>query len=129
MPDLHWNHPSRRRLLAGAAAATTLIAAPAIVRAQANALKIAVLLPRSGYLAPAGQSCYRGAADRTSGARPIRLRVELIHIDTESNVDIARTQTERAINEGAQCIVGAFDFRRARSPWRRSASSGRYRWS
>ena len=36
-------------------------------------------------------------------------RVELLHIDTESSVDVARTQTERAINEGARCIVGAFD--------------------
>ena len=36
-------------------------------------------------------------------------RVELVHIDIESSVDVARTQTERAINEGAQCIVGAFD--------------------
>ena len=32
-----------------------------------------------------------------------------MHIDMESNPDVARTQTERAINEGAQCIVGAFD--------------------
>jgi branched-chain amino acid transport system substrate-binding protein len=35
--------------------------------------------------------------------------VDLVHIDSESSVDVARTQTERAINEGAQCIVGAFD--------------------
>src|SRR5581483_7517419 len=32
-----------------------------------------------------------------------------MHVDTESSVDVARTQTERAINEGAQCVVGAFD--------------------
>ena len=32
-----------------------------LVRAQAKTLKLAVLLPRSGYLAPAGQSCHRGA--------------------------------------------------------------------
>ena len=36
-------------------------------------------------------------------------KVELVHIDMESNPDVARTQTERAINEGAQCVVGAFD--------------------
>src|SRR5256885_13309384 len=49
---------NRRRLLAGATAATACttawLAAPALVRAQPQALKIAVLLPRSGYLAQAG---------------------------------------------------------------------------
>jgi hypothetical protein len=52
---------SRRKLLAGTTAATTLLAAPAIVRAQAKALKIGVLLPRSGYMAPTGQASHRGA--------------------------------------------------------------------
>jgi len=52
---------NRRRLLAGATATTAWLAAPALVRAQSQALKIAVLLPRSGYLAQAGQSCHRGA--------------------------------------------------------------------
>ena len=52
---------NRRRLLAGVAAATAQLAAPALVRAEPQALKIAVLLPRSGYLAQAGQSCHRGA--------------------------------------------------------------------
>ena len=48
----------RRSLLAGASAT---IAAPAVVRAQAKSLKIALMLPRSGFFAQAGQSCYRGA--------------------------------------------------------------------
>ena len=51
---------NRRRLLAGAAAVTTVIAAPAIVRAQGAALKVGVLLPRSGVQAGIGQDCYRG---------------------------------------------------------------------
>ena len=49
---------SRRRVLASAAAATAVLAAPAIVRAQTKALNIAVILPQSGFLAAAGQSCY-----------------------------------------------------------------------
>ncbi len=36
-------------------------------------------------------------------------KVELMHIDIESNADVARTQTERAINEGANVVVGCFD--------------------
>src|SRR5262249_27763624 len=99
----------RRRVLAGGAAAAALIAAPAVVRAQAKALKIAVILPRSGYLAPAGQGCHRGAVIAPKVLADYGHAVELIHVDFESNPDIARTQAERVINEGAQCIVGAFD--------------------
>jgi branched-chain amino acid transport system substrate-binding protein len=100
---------SRRGLLAGVAATTAVLAAPWIARAQAKALKIAVLLPRSGYLAPAGQSCHRGAVIAPQVLAKYGHSVDLLHIDTESSVDVARTQAERAINEGAQCIVGAFD--------------------
>jgi branched-chain amino acid transport system substrate-binding protein len=100
---------SRRHLLGGAAAATAILATPAIVRAQAKALKIAVLLPRSGYLAAAGQACYRGAEIAPKVLSDYGYAVELMNIDFESNVDLARTQTERAIAEGAQCVVGAFE--------------------
>lgn len=100
---------SRRHILGGAAAATAILAAPAIVRAQAKALKIAVVLPRSGYLAAAGQSCYRGAVIAPKVLSEYGYAVELMNIDFESNVDLARTQTERAIADGAQCVVGAFE--------------------
>jgi len=101
--------PNRRHLLAGAAATAAALAAPSLVRAQAQALKIAVVLPRSGYLAPAGQSCYRGAVIAPKVLSDYGYKVDLIHIDCESNADVARTQTERAINDGTQAIVGAFD--------------------
>lgn len=100
---------SRRSVLAGTAAGAVLLGAPGIVRAQTKALKIAVLLPRSGYLAQAGQSCHRGALVAPSVLSDFGHKVELVHIDMESNPDVARTRAERAINEGAQCIVGAFD--------------------
>lgn len=101
--------PNRRRVLSGLTAGLAVLGAPALVRAQARALKIAVLLPRSGYLAPAGQSCSRGALIAGPVLAQYGYRVEPVHIDTESSVDVARTQTERAINDGAHCIVGAFD--------------------
>src|SRR5262245_28212740 len=82
---------SRRALLHGAAATTALLAAPAIVRAQPAALKIAVLLPRSGYLAQAGQSCHRGALVADKVLADHGYRVELIHVDIESNPDVSRT--------------------------------------
>ena len=49
---------NRRHLLAGATA--SVLAAPAIVRAQGGPLKVGVLLPRSGAQAGIGQDCHRG---------------------------------------------------------------------
>src|SRR4029450_12146193 len=102
----------RRRLIAGATATTALLAAPPVVRAQLQALKIAVLVARSGYLAQAGQSCHRGAQIAGKVLSDHGYRVELVHIDIESRPDVSRTQAEKVINEGAHCIVGAFDSAR-----------------
>src|SRR5579859_238311 len=101
--------PTRRHVLAGSAAAAATLAAPAIVRGQARTLKIAVLLPRSGYLAPAGQSCYRGALVAPKVLADYGHQVELVNVDIESNPDVARNPCERVINDGVHCIVGAFD--------------------
>ncbi|MEZ5786400.1 MAG: ABC transporter substrate-binding protein [Xanthobacteraceae bacterium] len=100
---------NRRHVIGGAAAATAILAAPAIVRAQAKALKVAVVLPRSGYLAAAGQACQRGADIAPKVLADYGYQIEIVPIDFESSVDVARTQTERAIADGAQCIVGAFE--------------------
>jgi len=100
---------TRRRLLAGGASAATLLAAPAVGRAQAPTLKIAVLLPRSGLYAQAGQSCHRGALIAPQVLAQYGYKVDLVHVDFESNVDLARTQAERVINDGVHCIVGAFE--------------------
>lgn len=100
---------TRRRVLAGGVAASALLAAPPMVRAQAKALKIAVLLPRSGYMASSGQSCHRGALVAPKVLADYGYQVELMNIDFETNPDIARNQAERAIGEGAQLLVGAFE--------------------
>lgn len=100
---------TRRTLLAGTAGAAAIAGFPAIVRAQPAALKVAVLLPRSGFLGQAGQGCQRGAQIAPALLAERGMRVELMSVDTESNVDLARTQTERVINEGAHVVVGAFD--------------------
>lgn len=99
----------RRRVLAGTAAVASLLAAPAIVRAQAPALKIGLLLPRSGLFAQAGQSCHRGALAAPKVLADLGYRIEAVHVDTESSADVARTQAERLINEGVHCLIGAFD--------------------
>jgi branched-chain amino acid transport system substrate-binding protein len=101
---------NRRRLLAGAAAATTLFGAPAIARAQGAALKVGVLLPRSGAQASIGQDCQRGADIAGPILKSLGLPdLQLMNADTETNVDVARTRAEKLIADGAQLLVGAFD--------------------
>src|SRR5262249_22087983 len=109
MPNVARPGLTRRRLIAGTASAAALVAAPAVVRAHAATLKIAVLLPRSGLYAQAGQSCHRGALIAPKVLADYGYKVDLVHVDFESNVDLARTQAERVINDGAHCIVGAFE--------------------
>src|SRR5215216_4367922 len=101
---------NRRRLLAGAAAVTTMIASPAIVRAQGAALKVGVLLPRSGTQAGIGQDCYRGVELANPIFKSIGLpELEIMSADTETNVEVARSRAEKLIADGAQLLMGAFD--------------------
>ena len=78
--------------------------------AQAQKLKVGVILPRSGYLGKIGQSCQKGA-DLAPGVikQLLGVDVELMNADFESNVDTARTRAERLVQEGANVIVGPFD--------------------
>ena len=101
---------NRRRLLAGAAAITTMVAAPAIVRAQGAALKVGVLLPRSGAQAGIGQDCFRGVELANPIFKSIGLpELEIMSADTETNVEVARSRAEKLIADGAQLLMGAFD--------------------
>ena len=81
-----------------------------IVRAQAQKLKVGLLLPRSGVQAGIGQDCHRVVQVATGIFRDLGLpALEIMDGDTESNVDVARSRAERLISEGAQLLVGAFD--------------------
>jgi branched-chain amino acid transport system substrate-binding protein len=95
--------------VAGTLAATGMrpLAAPAI--AAEPVLKVGVLLPKTGYLAQAGQACQRGADIAPAVLADMGVKVELLNADTESNADIARARTERMIGDGANVIVGAFE--------------------
>ena len=81
-----------------------------IGRAQGAALKVGVLLPRSGYQAGIGQDCQRGV-DITAGMlKDLGLpSLQIMNADTETNVETARARAEKLIGEGAQLLVGAFD--------------------
>jgi branched-chain amino acid transport system substrate-binding protein len=100
----------RRRVLAGAAATAAVLAAPAMVRAEGAALKVGVLLPRSGLQAGIGQDCQRGVDIAPAILKSLSLPdLAIINADTESNVDTARARAEKLISEGAQLLIGAFD--------------------
>jgi branched-chain amino acid transport system substrate-binding protein len=101
---------TRRVFTAGAVAATSLVAAPAILRAQGGALKVGVLLPRSGAQAGIGQDCFRGVELANPIFKGIGLpELEIMNADTETNVEVARARAEKLISDGAQLLVGAFD--------------------
>ena len=95
---------------AGAAALSPFALVPSYVRAQAQKLRVGVLLPRSGIQAGIGQDCHRGVEVATGVLRELGLpALDIVNGDTESNVDVARSRAERLISEGAQLLVGAFD--------------------
>jgi branched-chain amino acid transport system substrate-binding protein len=101
---------TRRAFTAGAAAATALVAAPADLRAQGGALKVGVLLPRSGAQAGIGQDCHRGVELANPIFKGLGLpELEIMNADTETNVEVARARAEKLIADGAQLLVGAFD--------------------
>ena len=90
----------RRRVLAGAAAAAAVLAAPAMVRAQGGALKVGVLLPRSGLQAGIGQDCQRGVDVAPGILKSLSLPdLAIMNADTESNVDTARARAEKLISD------------------------------
>ncbi len=100
----------RRSFLAAAASA---IAAPLPLRyahGQGAVLKIGTNLPKSGIQAQFGADSERGidlALDILPGLGfP---RCEVIRADNETNVQLARAQAEKLIEQGCHMIVGCFD--------------------
>jgi branched-chain amino acid transport system substrate-binding protein len=81
-----------------------------IARAQGGALKVGVLLPRSGAQAGIGQDCQRGVDIAPAIFKELGLPdLTIMNADTETNVEVARARAEKLINDGAQLLVGAFD--------------------
>jgi len=102
---------TRRNFSASAGAAIVAGTAPFnIVRAQGAALKVGVLLPRSGVQAGIGQDCQRGVDIAAPILKNMGLpALQIMNADTETNVDVARARAEKLIADGAQLLVGAFD--------------------
>jgi branched-chain amino acid transport system substrate-binding protein len=107
----------RRTFLKGAGVATgaAVLGFPTVLRAQAKEIKIAAIHPVTGALAEIGQACRLGAqmaADAVNAAGGIKAmdgaKVRLLLGDTQNSPDVARSEAERLINEGAVALTGAF---------------------
>ena len=101
---------NRRTVLAGVGASAIAAAVPLRHGLAASALKVGVLLPRSGPQAQTGIECQYGA----DLALPILKGegypdIEFMLGDTETKVDVARAQCEKLIDAGTQAIIGCFD--------------------
>jgi branched-chain amino acid transport system substrate-binding protein len=106
------SHVTRRTVTAGLGAGAILAGVSPfnIVRAQGKALKVGVLLPRSGYQAGIGQDCQRGVDVAGAVLKQMGMpELQIMNGDTETKVDVARTTAEKLIADGAQLLVGAFD--------------------
>jgi branched-chain amino acid transport system substrate-binding protein len=105
------NKMTRRAVTVGLGTAALVGITPFnIVRAQTAALKVGVLLPRSGVQAGIGQDCQRGADIAPGILKELGLpALEIMNGDTETKVEIARSRAEKLISDGAQVLVGAFD--------------------
>lgn len=101
---------NRRDFALGAAAGALSVSFPeGRARAALAPLKIGVLLPRSGFQALFGQGAQRGFEVAVKVVRDMGVEIELINADTESKPEVARTQAERLIRDGAQLLSGCFD--------------------
>ena len=100
----------RRTVVVGASAAAATLGFPAIVRAQADAIRIGHLTPRTGFLGPLGEFAVQAAdlaVDEINAAGGINGRkIELLKEDSV-NPQTASTKAERMVErDKVACIVG-----------------------
>lgn len=109
---------SRRTFLkvSAAAGATTVVSGfPTFLRAQAPEIKIGSIQPVTGVISDIGISMRRGnqlAVENINAQGGIKsmggATLKLLLADTEAKEEMARSETERLIKEGAVCLVGPF---------------------
>ena len=106
----HRTRITRRNFTTAAAAGAAVLATPLRHARSATALKIGILLPRSGYQAQIGQDNQRGADIALPILKDLGYPdIEFLLGDTETNVQVARAQAEKLIGEGAHLLIGCFD--------------------
>jgi branched-chain amino acid transport system substrate-binding protein len=106
---------SRRTALQGIAAASTLVASPAIVRAQAKSIKIGILQPVTGALAQDGAQGKLGAEaaikfiNDAGGIKSMGgAKLEMVFGDARSDPAGGTQEVEKMQADGVAAIVGGF---------------------
>jgi branched-chain amino acid transport system substrate-binding protein len=97
----------------GATAAVTGF--PAVLRSQPKEIKIASIQPVTGVISDIGIAMRRGnqlAVDDINSRGGIKsmggAKLKLLLADTEAKEEVARSEAERVIKEGAACLIGPF---------------------
>lgn len=67
------------------------------------------MTPKTGPDAESGLSCERGAMLARDFLKQLGYDVEIVIADTESNPEAARRKAEKLVQEGVQCLVGAYN--------------------
>ena len=102
---------NRRRVLAAGSSAAALAALgfPAVLRAQAGALKVGVILPLTGVVSFPGVATRKGTelAIKMLGEQGTKL--DVFFADTESKPENGRVAAEKLIRDGCSILVGAWD--------------------
>jgi branched-chain amino acid transport system substrate-binding protein len=106
---------SRRTFVKTAVAGAAVAGFPLPLRAQPRTIKLGVVSPVTGAMAEVGQDCRLGAqmaAEAINAAGGIKAmggaRLELLLADSQTRVEVARSEAERLINAGAHLLTGAF---------------------
>ncbi len=107
---------SRRTFLKGAlTTAAAVAAAPGGLAAQGKTVKVGVVSPITGAMAEVGGDCRLGAqmaAEAINAGGGIKslggAKLELLLADSETKVEVARSEADRLINAGAQLLTGGF---------------------
>lgn len=106
---------TRRTVLTGAAAASTVLAMPGLVRGQAPQIKIGILQPVTGPLAQDGEYGRLGAEiglNEINAAGGIKsmggAKLQMVFGDARSNPEGGTAEVERMQSEGVAAIVGGF---------------------
>jgi branched-chain amino acid transport system substrate-binding protein len=109
------NRRSFLKYSAAVGATAAISGVPTLLRAQAPEIKIASIQPVTGVISDIGISVRRAnqlAVDDINARGGIKsmggAKLKLLLADTEAKEEVARTEAERVIKEGAVCLVGPF---------------------
>src|SRR3954468_7705143 len=106
---------NRRRFVAQAGAAASVLAFPLVGGAQPKSVRVGVLHPVTGALAYSGQQCREGALmaiediNKAGGIKSLGgARLEALLGDAQSTPGAGTAEVEKMNEAGVSCIVGAY---------------------